>query len=257
MVLALVAGLVLGPLLLARVRHFAPAPGGVVVSPTAPKLDLRVEIAAPDDDPRAKPLVATLTGQRPQPSNAADAAAVITVEPQVQLASPEALDRIVFALEAHPHIAVFPFQKATERADALSMFFALLEAMTLTPKEPPTALVARRQGATGDATIFFGGHIVAERPIAGWLKPYRASHPGKLIAALAFFAAVTGAATQLVLQPSWANLGWYVAAVFSISLCVRQVGKYTRLATLVYPVSLAWFVAMTIASVFSRREDPR
>lgn len=246
------AGLALGPLVLARVRHFAPAPGGIVVSPTAPKLDMRVVIKAEDDDPRAKPLIATLTGQRPQPSDAPDAGAVVTIEPQVQLASPEALDRIASALETHPHIAVYAWQKGTERADALNIFFALLEAMTLTPKDPPTALVARAAGADGPPVIYFGGHIVAEKPIPAWTRRERASDPVKLVITLAFLAAVAAAVVQLALAPSWVHFGWYAASVFALSLCVRQIGKYTRLATLVYPISLAWFVAMTVRGLFVR-----
>ncbi|HUR78767.1 MAG TPA: hypothetical protein VMZ22_12530 [Acidimicrobiales bacterium] len=253
--LLLVAGLLLGPLLLARVRHFAPAPGGIVVSPTAPKLDMRVVIDAPPDDPASKPLVATLTGQRPQPSNEANAGTVVRIESQVQLASPEALDRIDAALTAHPHIAVYPWQKTAERAEALSMFFALLEAMTLTPKAPPTALVASRADADTAVppVIYFGGHIVAERPAAGWTKPDRSADPFKLVAALFFFATVAAAATQLAVAPSFAHFGWYAAAVFSLSLCIRQIGKYARLATLVYPISLVCFVFMSFRGLFVRR----
>jgi hypothetical protein len=247
--LLLVVGLLLGPLLLARLPKLPPAPGGIVVSPTAPPLDMRVVIKGDADDPQVKPLVASLTGQRPQPSNHADAGALVTIEPQVQLATPEALDRIAAELERHPHIAVFPWQKATERSDALGTFVALFDAMTISRATPPTGLVARRAGDQSPPRVYLGGHVVAERPTS---RPNMASSPLPLLGALVFLAAVTIAATQLLLDPSWVHVGWYAAAVFSTSVCIRQIGKYARLATLVYPVTLAYFVAVTLAGAFRR-----
>ena len=242
-------GLVLGPLLLARLPTLPPAPGGVVVSPTAPTLDMRVVIDADPDDPEIKPLVASLTGQRPQPSNAVDAATVVAIEPQVQLATPEALDRIAAELEAHPHIAVFPWQKATKRSDALGTFVALFDAMAMSRTAPPTGLVARRVGDQSLPRIYLGGHVVAERPTS---RSNMASSPLPLLGALVFLAAVTIAATQLILNPSWPHAGWYAAAVFSTSVCIRQVGKYARLATLIYPLTLVYFVVVTLTGAFRR-----
>ena len=228
----LIVGLTLGPLLLARFPRLGPAPGGIVVSPTAPKLDMRVVYDA--SDARSKPLVATLTGQRPQPANAEDTDVVVTIEPQVQLATPEALDRIAAALEREAAIAVFPWQK-TSRAQAFSSYVALFDGMTL---RHPTGLVARR--APGSPRKYLGGHVVAEHPAARRSGP---REPLAVLGAMVFFAAAALAAIQLVVDPSWANVGWYAAAVFSTSLCIRQVGKYARLATLVYPVALLYFVA--------------
>ena len=113
------AELVLGPLMLARVPTLPPAPGGIVVDPQAPTLDMRV-VAAPG----------TTTSQRPQPNMSDTAALVVTIEPTVTLASPEALDRVAAALDQYPIIAVYPWQKSAKRYEALSTFFVLASAMT-------------------------------------------------------------------------------------------------------------------------------
>jgi hypothetical protein len=256
----LLAGLALGPLLLARLPKLGPAPGGIVVSPTAPKLDMRVEITD-EDDPHVKPLIATLTGQRPQPSNAPDARAVVTIEPQVQLATPEALDRIAAELEQHPHIAVYPWHKTADRYEAMSTFFVLFDAMTMAPNAAPTGLVARLEGTDSPPRVYRGANVVAERRypdglkqlVDGWTRNPAGSHPLLLVGALLFFAAAAGAATRLALSPSWATFGVYAAAVFAISLCIRQVAKFTRLFTLIYPVSLLFFVGVVLRGLFVRR----
>jgi hypothetical protein len=266
--------LVLGPLLLARVKTLPPAPGGIVVSPTAPKLDLRVVIDAPPDDPRTKPLVATLTGQRPQPSNAPDARAVVTIEPDVQLSSPEALDRLAAELEHTPAIAVHPWHKTTNRYEAMSLFFVLLETMStgafsafgLRSRWTPTGLVARRDADRNDGPlqVYGGGHIVAERryPTGArelvdgwtrWLRTPRASNPIALALTLLFLAVVIANFVVLVVDPSWANLGWYAATVFAVSLSVRRVGMFARASTLLYPVPFICFLAVLLRAPFVKR----
>jgi hypothetical protein len=256
----LLAGLVLGPLLLSRLPKLGPAPGGIVVSPTAPKLDMRVEITDVSDEAVTKPLVATLTGQRPQPSNEVNARAVVQIEPHVQLASPEALDRIAAELEHHPHIAVLPWHKTADRYEAMSTFFVLFDAMTMAPTAPPSGLVARRDGANNPPRVYRGANIVAERRypdglkqlVHGWTRHRAGSQPLLLIPTLLFFAAAAGAATRFVFAPGWATFGVYAAAVFAVSVSIKQVAKFTRLFTLIYPVTLLFFVGVVIRSVFVR-----
>ena len=238
----LLAGLVLGPLLLVRVRTLPPAPGGIVVSPTTPTLDMAVVVDADPDDAVVKPLVASLTGQRPQPahvviSRGATAPAgvdvIVDIEPTVVLASPEALDRIAAELEKFPAIAVQPWAKTTARAEAVGMFRVLLLAMG---RGTPTGLRARKAAAPGEAyRVYRGGHIVAQRA-DGW----RHDRPNVVttVAALVFFACSAAAAAWLIVDPTWPHFGLYAAYVFSLSLCLRQVGKFARLATAIYPVPL-------------------
>lgn len=252
--LVILAGLALGPLLLARVGRLPATPGPVVVSPTAPKLDLAVVVDADPDLPTVKPLLATLTGQRPQPrevtvatgAEAGDAStSVVVIEPHVQLPSPDALARIAHALERDPHVAVYPWRKKGSRRESLGTFFVIWDALTMGSTAPPTALVARRAGATGPPRVLLGGHIVAERvePDA-WASRRRSATPLGVLAAAVFVAAAAAAAVGFVADPNWASFGLYAAAVFAISLCLRQVGSFTRLATLVYPVTLgAWALA--------------
>ena len=248
------AELVLGPLMLAlaRVPHLAPAPGGIVVSPTAPVLDMNVIGSA-----------GVTTSQRPQPSQAADAAMLVTIEPGVTLASPEALDRLAYALESDPVIAVRPWQRTVKRYEALSTFFVLASAMT---RQVPTGLVARRAGATDRPRVYAGGHIVAERRysngvrelIDGWTRRIvetRAAHPLGLLCTIAFFYGAAATFVRLVVDPSWAHFGWYAAFVFAISLCLRQVGKFARLATAIYPVTLAFFFVIAARASFKLRSD--
>ncbi len=247
----LLAGLALGPLLLIRVRHLPPAPGGVVVSPTAPKLDLAVVVDADASDPALRPLVASLTGQRPQPAHVViepgaqapvGVGAVVTMKPDVVLSSPEALDRIAAQLEAYPVIAIYPWQKTTERTEAVAMFPVLVEAMGLAT---PTAVVAHRTATSNDAVprTYFGGHIVAQRA-------YRETHEhGSFLTtflAVLYCASGVGAAALLVAVPNWAHFGLYAAYVSSISVCLRQVGRFARFATIVYPVTLLAFVVAAL-----------
>ncbi len=257
--------LVLGPLMLARVPHLPPAPGGIVVRPDAAELDMLV----------VGPVGAT-TSQRPQPSMKEAAAIVVRIEPTVSLASPEALDRIAAVLDRHPIIAVYPWQKTAKRYEALSMFFVLASAMTtgaftvfgarLKPARVPTGLVAMRAGASGPGKVFGGGHIVAERRYAngvrelieGWTKRFRntrAAHPLALLCTIAFFYGAAATAIRLIVDPSWPHFWWYAAYVFAISLCLRQVGKFARLATAIYPATLAFFFVIAARASFGLRRD--
>lgn len=259
------AGLVLGPLLLARVPQLKPAPGGVVVSPTAPKLDMLVVGPAGE-----------VTGQRPQPTMADDANMRVTMEPTVTFASPEALDRIAAALDDAPDqpLAIYAWQKTAKRYEALSTFFLLASAMTngaftvlgraLKPARLPTALTATKAGATGPTRVFGGGHIVAERRFPngvadltqGWtdrLQNARAAHPLGLLFTILFFYGATATAVRFIAGPSWNTFGWYAAYVFSISLCLRQVGKFARLATAIYPVTLLFFLVIAFRASFGLR----
>jgi hypothetical protein len=239
----LVAGLVLGPLLLARLPRLPKAPGPVVVSPTA-TVDLTVLV---DGKP------AELPTQRPLPSNRGGA--TVVMEPTVQLATPEALLRVATALADHSAIAVYPWRKTASRKEALAMFFVLYEAMTMAPSAPPTGLVARRADAAEDATprVYLGGSVVAERIAQGWSDRATREQPLALLLTMVFFVACALCAVRLVVDPSWPTLALYVAAVFFISLCLRQVGKFARLATVVYPVSLLFWAAASLASPFRRR----
>ncbi len=236
-----------------------------MVSPTAPKLDLRVVIDA--EDPQTKPLVASLTGQRPQPSNQPDAQAVVLIEPQVQLASPEALDRLTAELEHEPAIAIYPWHKTANRYEAMSLFFVLVETMSsgaftafgLRSRWTPTGVVARR--TESPLRVYGGGHIVAERRYPNgarelvdgwtrWLRTRRGSHPVALLLTLLFLGSVLANFVMLVLDPSWTNFGWYIATVFAVSLSVRRVGMFPRASTLLYPVPLICFLGITLRAVF-------
>ncbi len=261
----LLAGLVLGPLLLARVPHLKPAPGGIVVSPTAPKLDMFV------DGPAGE-----ITAQRPQPNMRADAGVLVTMEPTVSFASPEALDRIAAALDDAPDqpLAVYPWQKSAKRYEALSTFFLLASTMTtgaftvlggaLKPARIPTSLVASKAGATGPTRVFGGGHIVAERKYAGgareltdgWTQRIAnasSAQPLALLLTIVFFYGASVAAVRLIADPSWNHFGWYAAYVFSISLCLRQVGKFARLGAPLYPITLAFFFYIALKASLTMR----
>ena len=282
----LLAGLALGPLLLARMAHLKPAPGGIVVSPTAPKLDMEVVVDSSPDNPVVKPLVASLTGMRPQPTSivieegatpTGQASMTVVVEPQVVFATPEALDRIAAALVDSPRLAVFPWQKTSSRVEALSTFFVLASTMTngafsllagigTMARRYPSGLQAWRAGSTGAAKVFGGGHVIAERRFEGGLRDIvdgwsrrianmRAADPAALLLTIAFFYAITSCAIRLFIDPSWANFGLYAASVFAISLCIRQVGKFARLATAFYPVTLLFFYVIAIRASLTLRSQ--
>ena len=247
--------------MLARVPHLAPAPGGIVVSPTARELDMLV--IGPEG---------VATSQRPQPNMSQNATVVVTIEPNVTLPSPEALDRLASELDEHPSIAVYPWQRTAKRYEALSTFFVLASAMTtgafamvpLRPRRIPTGLRAVKHDAPWK--VFGGGHIVAERTypggvrelIDGWTRRIgdaRAAHPLGLLCTIAFFYGAAATTVRLALDPSWAHFGWYAAFVFAISLCLRQVGKFARLATAIYPVTLAFFFVIAARASFKLRSD--
>ncbi|MEY2397425.1 MAG: 4,4-diaponeurosporenoate glycosyltransferase [Actinomycetota bacterium] len=264
---------VLGPLLVARVPHLNPAPGGIVVSPDAPVLDL--EVVVPEHN------AAGLVQQRPQPARigaeaTGEHSAVVTIAPDVSLASPEALDRVAAALDDEPDrpIAVYPWHKTASRYEALSTFFVLASAMTsgaftvlgsaLKPARTPSSLVASKNGATGATRVFGGGHIVAERKypngvrelVEGWtdrIVNARSAQPVALLLTIVFFYGAAATAVRLAADPSWAHFGWYAAYVFSISICLRQLGKFARLATLLYPITLAFFFAITLRTSLTLR----
>jgi hypothetical protein len=244
---------------------------------------MAVVIDADPDDARIKPLIASLTGQRPQPAHVVVGARgavapagvdmVVEIEPHVVLASPEALDRIAAELSRHPAIAVYPWQKTASRYEALSTFFVLAEAMSsgafsvfgLRPRWAPTGLVARATAAAPGTRVevLGGGHIVAERRYAegraglvdGWTRWARTpapAHPVATAALLVFLGALIAAPVLLAVEPSWPHFWWYFAAVFTISLCLRQVGKFARLATVVYPLTLLFFLAVSVRAAFRR-----
>jgi hypothetical protein len=241
----LVAGLLLGPLLLARLPRLPAAPGPVVVSSKA-TVDLTVLV---DGKP------AELPTQRPLPANRGGA--TVTMAPTVQLATPEALLRIATALEESPVIAVFPWRKTASRKEALSTFFVLYEAMTMARSAPPTSLVARRPDAADDAVpkVYLGGHVVAERDADGWSRRDTNEQPLALLLTIVFFVSCALCAVRLAADPGWGTFGMYAAAVFAISLCLRQVGKFARLATIIYPVTLVFWAAVSLISPF-RRQSP-
>jgi hypothetical protein len=265
------AELVLGPLMLARVPHLAPAPTGIVVRPDAPELDMTV-VGVPEQ----------VTNQRPQPKRVVASGSppewtttkTVWLEPQVTLASPEALDRIDAELDQNWAISVYPWHKTAKRYEALSMFFVLASAMTtgaftalpLRPRRVPHALLAENKNIRGSMRVFGGGHIVAERPypdgvhdlVNGWTRRIgrtRAAHPLALLCTIAFFYGAALTAMRLILDPSWAHFGWYAAYAFAISLCLRQVGKFARLATAIYPVTLAFFLVIALRSSLTMRAD--
>jgi hypothetical protein len=236
----LLVGLLIGPLMLARLPRLPKAPGEVVVSPKA-TVDLTVLVDG-------KPV--ELPTQRPLPTNRGGP--TVTMEPTVQLATPEALLCIATALEEHPSIAVYPWRKTATRKEALATFFVLYEAMTMAPSAPPTGLVARRADvADGTAPyVYLGGHIVAERIAEGWDRRDTREQPLALLGTIAFFVACASCAVRFVLDPSWGTFGLYAASVFAISLCLRQVGKFARLATVVYPITLVYWTAHALLSPF-------
>jgi hypothetical protein len=239
----LLAGLVLGPLVLARVPRLPAAPGPVVLSPTA-TVNLTVLV---DGKP------AELPTQRPLPSNSGGP--TVTMEPTVQLATPEALLRIATALEEFPAIAVYPWRKTASRKEALATFFVLYEAMTMAPSAPPTGLVARRPDAAEDAAphVYLGGHVVAERIAEGWATRDTREQPLKLLLTMLFFVACALCAVRFVAYRTWGGFALYAVAVFAVSLCLRQVGKFARLATIVYPVTLLYWAALSLVSPFRRK----
>lgn len=271
----LLAGLVFGPLLLARFPRLKPAPTGIEVRPFAPKLDMEVLIDASPDDPSVKPLVASLTGARPQPASiviepgataTGKHAMAVQIDPNVVFATPEALDRIAAALEKSPRLAVFPWQKTSSRVEALSTFFVLASAMTIgTPaKRYPTGLQAWKAGSTGRARVFAGGHVVAEKRFHGGVKEIvdgwsqriantRAADPASLLLTIAFFYSITSIAVRFAADPTMLNFGMYAAAVFAISLSIRQVGKFARLATAIYPLTLLFFYAIALRTSLTLR----
>jgi hypothetical protein len=261
--------LVLGPLLLARVPTLRPAPGGIVVSPTARELDM--EVVAPEGTNLG------LVQQRPQPAfvtqtDAGNGSIVVEAQQYVQLPSPEALDRIAAAVADDGAVAIYPWHKTAKRYEALSTFFVLASAMTngafsvfgLKTRRRPDSLVARRRDYTGDARVYGGGHIVAERRypggvgelVAGWtqrIQNTRAAHPLALLLTIAYFYGAAVTAVRFISDPTWAHFGWYAAYVFSISICIRQLGKFARLATVLYPVTLAFFFAISLRASLTMR----
>ena len=121
-----------------------------------------------------------------------------------------------------------------------------------------------KTGATGPGRVFGGGHIVAERRfpngvrelLDGWTRRIvdtRAAHPLALLCTIAFFYGAAATAVRLFADPSWAHFWWYAAFVFAISLCLRQVGKFARLATAIYPVTLACFFVVAARASFKLR----
>lgn len=271
----LLAGLVFGPLLLARFPRLKPAPTGIEVRPFAPKLDMEVLIDASPDDPAVKPLIASITGARPQPASVVvEPGAVATgkhamavqIDPNVVFATPEALDRIAAALETSPRLAVFPWQKTSSRVEALSTFFVLAAAMTIgrPAVRYPAELQAWKLNSTGRAKVFLGGHVVAEKRVHGGFKEIvdgwsqriantRAADPASLLLTIAFFYAITSVAVRFAMTPSLTNFGMYAAAVLAISVSIRQVGKFARLATAIYPLTLLFFYAIALRTSLTLR----
>jgi len=240
--LLLLLGLLLGPILLARLPRLPAAPGEIVVSPTA-KVDLTVLV---DGQPQELPT------QRPLPSNTGGP--TVTMAPTVQLATPMALLQVATALEDNPAIAVYPWRKTATRKEALATFFVLYEAMTMARSAPPTAFVARRPDAADDTVpkVYLGGHVVAQRIATGWDKQETREQPLALLLTIAFFVVCALNAVRLAVDPSWATFGMYAATVFAISLCLRQVGKFARLATIVYPITLVYWAVIALISPFRR-----
>jgi hypothetical protein len=128
----------------------------------------------------------------------------------------------------------------------------------------PDGLVARRRDFTGEARVYGGGHIVAERRypngvgelVDGWtrrIQSTRAAHPFALLLTIVYFYGAAVTAVRLAADPTWAHFGWYAAYVFSLSICIRQLGKFARLATLLYPVTLAFFFAIALRASLTLR----
>lgn len=271
----LLAGLLFGPLLLARFPRLKPAPTGIEVRPFAPKLDMEVLIDASPDDPAVKPLIASITGARPQPASvvvepgatATGAHAMaVQIDPHVVFATPEALDRIAAALETSPRLAVYPWQKTSKRTEALSTFFVLGAMMTIgrPAVRYPAELQAWKLGSTGRAKVFAGGHVVAEKRFDGGVKDIadgwsariantRAADPASLLLTIAFFYSLTSIAVRFAMNPSLVNFGMYAAAVLAISVSIRQVGKFARLATAIYPLTLLFFYAIALRTSLTLR----
>lgn len=248
------AGLVLGPLLIARMRRLGPAPGGIVVRPDAPKLDMAVVVDASPDDAAVKPLVASLTGARPQPSHIViepgavaptDVDMVVELRPEVVFATPEALDRIAHTLDTHPSIAVYPWVKTNGRADAAGLLPTLFEALSsgafsVLPLESPwrpTSVRAYKQGHADDTpTVYAGGHIVAQ-PLGE--RAAGRGNPVSTALAAAYLASAVAAFLALVLRPSRKAFGLYAGFVFSLSVCLKQIAKFPRASAIIYPVVFA------------------
>lgn len=253
MAYVLLAGLVLGPLLIARVRHFGPSPRGIEVRPNAPKVNLAVVVDASPDDPRVKPLVASLNGARPQPAHIviepgatapAGADYVVELKPEVVFATPEAVDRIAHALDTHPSIAVYPWVKTSKPLDALRLLPTLFEALSAGPfsivgldaKWRPTAMHAYKAGHAGDRPVVYGGGHVVAQPVG----PRAAGRRNLLTTVLAalYLVCALGAVGQLIANPSWPAFAFYALYVFSVSICLKQIAKFPRASALIYPVVL-------------------
>lgn len=242
----LLAGLVLGPLLLARVRHFGPSPRGIEVRPDAPKLNMAVVVDSSPDNPVVKPLIASLNGMRPQPAHiviepgaAAPAGVdyVIEMAPEVVFATPEACDRIAHALDTNPSIAVYPWVKTAKPSDALLLTPTLLDAMSsgafsivpLPSKWRPTAMRAYKAGHAEDRpAVYGGGHVVAQ-PVG----PRSAGVPNIVTTILAVVYCGLALGAALTFNPLL-----YVGYVFSLSICLKQIAKFPRASALVYPFVL-------------------
>lgn len=267
--LILLAGLVLGPLLIARVRHFGPSPRGIEVRPDAPKLNMAIVVDSSAENPAVKPLIASLNGMRPQPAHiviepGATAPAgvdyVVEMAPEVVFANPEACDRIAHALDTHPSIAVYPWVKTAKPTDALRLFPTLMEALgsgafsvvPLPSKWRPTSLRAYTPAAAGaKPEIYGGGHVVAQP-----LGPRAAGRPNVVSTVLAalYIALALGAVVNLVLNPSWSAFGLYALYVFSLSICLKQIAKFPRASALIYPVV---FVAGLGSALQNRATPPK
>ena len=247
----LILGVILGPLLIARVRQFGPSPRGIEVRPFAPKLNMAVVVDSAPDNPAVKPLVASLTGARPQPAHVivepgavapAGVDYVIELAPEVVFATPEACDRIAHALDTHPSIAVYPWVKTSKPVDALRLLPTLLEAMScgafaivpLASKWRPVSMRAYKPGHRDDRSVVYGGGHVVAQPVGP-----RANGIPNLVSSLlatVYVGSALGAAVRLIIAPSWAAFAMYALYVFSISICLKQIAKFPRASALVYPV---------------------
>ncbi|MDP1793217.1 MAG: hypothetical protein Q8K63_03680 [Acidimicrobiales bacterium] len=268
MPVALLAGAILGPLLVARVRHLPPAPGGIVVRPDAPKLDMAVVVDASGlDDPIVKPLVATLTGQRPQPAVLvvesgvavpAGVEKVVEIQRDVVMATPEALDRIAAELDQHDSIAVYPWIKTTKRADALAMWSILTEALgsgvfsivPLGSSWEPTSVRAYKAGSADKKPRVYGGHVVAQA-----VGTKRSNGKRSVVATVLtqiYLASALAAFVYMLGSPSWESLGLYALYVLSLSVCLRQIAKLPRASALIYPVVLVASLGHAFMSAIQR-----
>lgn len=244
----LLAGLVLGPLLLARVRHFGPSPRGIEVRPFAPKLNLAVVVDADPNGAAVKPLVATLNGMRPQPAHiviepgatAPDGVDyVIEMAPDVVFATPEACDRIAHALDTHPSIAVYPWVKTGKPSDALQLLRTLFGALgsgafsvvPLPSTWRPTSMRAYKPGHRDERPVVYGGGHVVAQPVGAGARATGRGNPLSTLLAAAYLALAMVAVTRL-------SLPLYVGYVFSISICLKQIAKFPRASALIYPAVL-------------------